>query len=94
MNQPLASGVLWGFSEPGSAMPSGFLLWCRAGCSCCELPRSGAIASAKDAYSFSDTGSDSFLGDCLSNSETNSRPEAGVPTLPWRTISLALRSRP
>ena len=45
-------------------------------------------------YSLSDTGSDSFLGDCLSNKEINSWPEAGMPTLPWRTISLALRSRP
>jgi len=45
-------------------------------------------------YSLSDTGSDSFLGDRLSNKATNSRPEEGIPTLPWRTISLALRSRP
>ena len=33
-------------------------------------------------HSFSDTGSDSFLGDCLSNRATSWRPEAGMPTLP------------
>ncbi len=46
------------------------------------------------AYSCSDLGSDSFFGDFLFNKEINSRPEAGTPTLPSRTISLALRSRP
>jgi hypothetical protein len=51
-------------------------------------------ASVGASYSLSDTGSDSFLGDCLSNKATNWRPEEGMPTLPWRTISLALRSRP
>jgi len=45
-------------------------------------------------YSFSDTGSDWFFGDTLSSNATNSRPEAGTLTLPWRTISLALRLRP
>jgi len=45
-------------------------------------------------YSFSDTGSDSFFGDFLSNREINSRPEGGTPTLPSQTISLALRLRP
>ena len=50
--------------------------------------------SALADYSFSDTGSDSFFGDFLSNGEINSRPEGGTPTLPSRTISLALRLRP
>src|SRR6266849_6246052 len=45
-------------------------------------------------HSLRDTGSDSFLGDCLSNNEINWRPEAGMPTLPWRAISFALMSRP
>ena len=55
---------------------------------------SSQLVACLAAYSFSDTGSDSFLGDCLSNKEINSRPEAGMPALPWRTISLALMSRP
>jgi len=37
----------------------------------------------------SDLGSDRFLGDCLSGKAIISRPEAGTPTLPPRTISLA-----
>jgi len=45
-------------------------------------------------YSFSDTGSDSFFGDVLFKSEMNSLPAAGIPTLPSRTISFALRLRP
>jgi hypothetical protein len=45
-------------------------------------------------YSFRDAGSDSFFGDFLSHKETSSRPEAGTPTLPSRTISLAVRFRP
>ncbi len=42
----------------------------------------------------SDLGLDRFLGDCLSSKAINSRPEADTPTLPPRTISLALRARP
>jgi hypothetical protein len=42
----------------------------------------------------SDLGSDRFLGDCLSSKAIISRPEAGTPTLPPRTISLALSARP
>jgi len=45
-------------------------------------------------YSCNDLGSDSFFGDTLSSNATNSRPEAGTLTLPWRTISLALSLRP
>ncbi len=56
------------------------------------LKRSGDVPCG--GYSFSDTGSDSFFGDFRSNKETSSRPEAGTPTLPSRTISLALRLRP
>ncbi len=54
----------------------------------------GGIASCAVGYSFRDTGSDSFFGDFLSNRKISSRPEAGTPTLPSRTISLALRLRP
>ena len=46
------------------------------------------------AYSFSETGSDSFFGEVLSNNDTHSLPAAGTPTFPSRTISLALRLRP
>src|SRR5262249_3289621 len=45
-------------------------------------------------YSFNETGSDSFFGEFLFNRATNSVPAAGTPTLPWRTISFALRLRP
>jgi hypothetical protein len=38
----------------------------------------------RGGYSFSDTGSDSFFGDFLSNEEINSRPAAGTLTLPSR----------
>ena len=42
-----------------------------------------AISSAlTQGYSLSDTGSDSFLGDCLFSKEISFRPEAGTPTLP------------
>jgi hypothetical protein len=52
------------------------------------------LDTAVRSYSFSDTGSDSFFGDSLFSKETNSRPEAGMPTLPSLTISLAPMSRP
>ena len=45
-------------------------------------------------YSRSDTGSDSFFGDCLFRRDTNSRADAGTPALPSRTISFAVRLRP
>src|SRR5215469_16688843 len=45
-------------------------------------------------YSFNETGSDRFFGDCLFSRATSSRPDAGTPTLPSRTICLALSSRP
>jgi hypothetical protein len=45
-------------------------------------------------YSRSDTGSESFFGDCLFRRDTNSRPHAGTPALPSRTISFAVRLRP
>jgi hypothetical protein len=41
-----------------------------------------------------DLGSEWFLGDFWSSKAIISRPEAGTPTLPPRTISLALSSRP
>src|SRR5258708_10519565 len=56
--------------------------------------RSDIKSFVRGDYSFSDTGSDSFFGDFLSNKETSSRPEAGMPTLPSRTISLAVGLRP
>src|SRR5882762_2796226 len=51
-------------------------------------------ASLRRPYSFRDTGSDSFFGDFLSSKKTSSRPEAGTPTLPSRTLSFAVRFRP
>src|SRR5262245_54682263 len=56
-----------------------------------ELPR---IARPCALYSFNETGSDSFFGEFLLKREINSPPAAGTPTLPSRTISLALRLRP
>ena len=49
----------------------------------------------KDArHSLRETGSDSFLGEAFCRSEISSRPAGGAPTLPWRTISLALSDLP
>jgi len=63
-------------------------------CATVEIPRKGNVRTVGAVYSFSDTGSDSFFGDSLFSKETNSRPEAGIPTLPSLTISLAPMSRP
>src|SRR5215475_10005117 len=57
--------------------------------------RAGLTSSKQAApYSFNDTGSDRFFGDCLFSSDTSSRPDAGTPTFPSRTICLAFSSRP
>ena len=67
----------------------------RESSSCCISASSVRLPAIEwKHYSFSDTGSDSFFGDFLSSREINSRPEAGTPTLPSRTICLALRARP
>jgi hypothetical protein len=42
---------------------------------------SSRLLAYLEAYSFSDTGADSFPVNYLSNKEINSRPEAGMPTL-------------
>ena len=59
-----------------------------------EIPQKGNVRTVGVVYSFSDTRSDSFFGDSLFSKETNSRPEAGMPTLPSLTMSLAPMSRP
>lgn len=57
-------------------------------------PARRATGEMSQFFNPSDLGSDRFLGDCLSSKAIISRPEAGMPTLPPRTISLALSARP
>lgn len=80
--------------EPGRWTPEHFLVAAVASCFVSTFSSMAEKSQLDQSYSFSDTGSDSFFGEVLFKRAIHSLPAAGIPTLPSRTISFALRLRP